>query len=82
MHLLFLALFGLIVGAISNHIVPTGKSGCLPNIITGVVGSYIGGAISWALWGSTFGASGWIMSICGAVILNMIYVFAAKNQVK
>lgn len=79
MHWLLFALFGLIVGAISNRIVPTGKKGCLPNIITGVAGSYLGGLINWMIYGSAFAPSWWIMSIIGAVILNVIYVEYAKK---
>jgi uncharacterized membrane protein YeaQ/YmgE (transglycosylase-associated protein family) len=56
----------------------------LMTILLGVVGSFVGGGISWLIWGDpegTYNPGGWIMSIVGAIILVLIYsrVVAARG---
>jgi uncharacterized membrane protein YeaQ/YmgE (transglycosylase-associated protein family) len=84
-HVIGWALFGLVVGVIARFLVP-GKQpmSLLMTILLGVVGSFVGGGISWLIWGNPEGAynpGGWIMSIVGAIILVLIYsrVVAARG---
>jgi uncharacterized membrane protein YeaQ/YmgE (transglycosylase-associated protein family) len=78
--------FGLIVGAIARFLVPGKQSmGWLATIVLGVVGSFLGGGISWLLFGSPTGAvnpAGWILSIIGAIIVILLYGrFAGRSAV-
>jgi uncharacterized membrane protein YeaQ/YmgE (transglycosylase-associated protein family) len=78
-------LFGLIVGAVARFLLP-GKQemGWIATIALGVAGSFVGGAISWLIFGGSDNvqAAGWIMSIVGAFLLVLIYsrVMAAKKK--
>jgi uncharacterized membrane protein YeaQ/YmgE (transglycosylase-associated protein family) len=69
--------FGLIVGAIARFLVPGKQSmSWLATIVLGVIGSFLGGGISWLLFGSPTGTvnpAGWIMSIIGAIIVVLLY---------
>jgi uncharacterized membrane protein YeaQ/YmgE (transglycosylase-associated protein family) len=74
--LLVWLVFGLIVGVIAKLLMPgRDPGGFLITIVIGVVGSYIGGAISYFLLGATdpYNPSGWIMSIVGALVLLYVY---------
>jgi uncharacterized membrane protein YeaQ/YmgE (transglycosylase-associated protein family) len=76
-HIIGWALFGLIVGLIARFLVP-GKQpmSLLVTALLGIVGSLLGGGISWLIWGSpegTYQPGGWIMSILGAIIAVLIY---------
>jgi uncharacterized membrane protein YeaQ/YmgE (transglycosylase-associated protein family) len=70
--------FGLIVGAIARLILP-GKQemGWLMTIVLGIVGSFVGGAISWLVFGGGsdggINPAGWLMSIVGAFIVVFVY---------
>ena len=84
-HLIGWALFGLVVGLLARFLVP-GKQhmGWLMTILLGIAGSFVGGGISWLIWGNPEGnvnPGGWIMSIVGAIILVLIYsrVVAARG---
>jgi uncharacterized membrane protein YeaQ/YmgE (transglycosylase-associated protein family) len=70
------ACFGLIAGAIARLLVPGHQPlGCLGTILLGVAGSLIGGFASWLLFGGhPLQASGWIMSILGAVLLLALVI--------
>jgi uncharacterized membrane protein YeaQ/YmgE (transglycosylase-associated protein family) len=74
--LLVWLVFGLIVGVIAKFLMP-GKDpgGFLVTIVIGIVGSFIGGGVSWLLLGANdpYNPSGWIMSIVGALILLWVY---------
>ena len=84
-HIIGWALFGLIVGLIARFLVPGRQPmSLLMTILLGVVGSFVGGGISWLIWGSpegTYNPGGWAMSIVGAIILVLIYtrVIAARG---
>ncbi len=44
--------------------------------VLGIIGSLVGGGISWLIFGSpegTYNPGGWIMSIIGAIIVVLIY---------
>jgi uncharacterized membrane protein YeaQ/YmgE (transglycosylase-associated protein family) len=73
--------FGLIAGAIARLIVPGRQPlGCLGTILLGVTGSLIGGFVSWLIFGGDpLQASGWIMSILGAVLLLAIGVIPQRS---
>lgn len=72
------SVFGLISGVIAKMIHPgEDPVGLLPTIMIGVCGSFIGGAINWALdlGRATFEPSGLIMSILGGVLFCAIWRF-------
>ena len=65
------AIFGLIAGAIARFVLP-GKQAMsmFMTMVLGVVGSFVGGGLSYLIFGSGEGwvqPSGWIMSVIGAV---------------
>ena len=74
--------FGLVIGVIAKFLLP-GKDpgGFIVTIIIGIVGSFIGGAISYFVLGATdpYAPSGWIMSIIGAIVLLLAYRFFASR---
>ena len=83
-HILGWALSGLIIGAIARFLVP-GKQpmSWLMTAVLGIVGSLLGGGISWLIWGDpegTYNPGGWIMSIVGAIILVLIYAWVMKAR--
>ncbi len=65
--------FGFVVGLIARALYPGRQSmGFFSTIVLGIVGSLVGGFISWAIAGGPEGAfhgAGWIMSIIGAIIV-------------
>lgn len=68
--------FGLIVGVIAKLLMPgRDPGGFVVTILIGIVGSFIGGGISWLLFGANdpYNPSGWIMSIIGALVLLYVY---------
>ena len=77
--IIFLAVIGLIAGFIARALVPgRDPMGVGGTILLGVVGSFVGGFIGWALFGKDFaqGAlqpSGILGSIVGSVIALLVY---------
>jgi uncharacterized membrane protein YeaQ/YmgE (transglycosylase-associated protein family) len=77
--IVFLLVIGLVAGFIARALVPgPDPLGVGATIVLGIVGSFIGGFIGWALFGKDFdeGAlqpSGIIGSIVGSVIALVIY---------
>ncbi len=75
MHYLWVALIGLIVGAVAKLLMP-GKDpgGFIITMLLGIAGSFlatfIGRAVGWSKEGQ---AAGFIMSVIGAIILLAIY---------
>ena len=71
-------IIGLVVGLLARLILP-GKDamGLLATMVVGVVGSILGGVISFALWGwATSGSvhpAGLIMSIVGAILVLLVW---------
>ncbi len=80
-HLIGQAIFGLVVGVIAKFLMP-GKDpgGFIVTALIGLAGSMIGTFIGQALRGNADYASGWIMSIVGAMVLLGLYrvMFAKK----
>lgn len=64
-------LFGLFIGAVARLLVPGEQAiGLLGTMLVGVVGSFVGGFLSYLIFGGQLvQATGWIGSIIGAVIL-------------
>jgi uncharacterized membrane protein YeaQ/YmgE (transglycosylase-associated protein family) len=77
--ILFLLIVGLIAGFIARAVVPGDDSMSVGmTLLLGIIGSFIGGFIGWALFGKDFdeGAlqpSGLIGSIVGAIIALLVY---------
>ncbi len=75
LHLLWLAIFGLIIGALAKLVMP-GKDpgGIWITMLIGIAGSLLAG---WVLrlvgWYQEGQAAGWIASFVGAVVLLAIY---------
>ena len=68
---------GLIAGALARLIMPgRDPMGIIATILLGIVGSVIGGLVSWAIWGTEngrFQPAGILLSIIGAIIVLWIY---------
>ena len=79
MILVYLALIGLVAGALARLLVPgRNPMGCLATIALGVVGSFVGGFLGYVLFGEDIGdgavqASGIFGSIVGAVIVLLAF---------
>jgi len=78
------AVFGLIIGLIARLLYPGRQPmGFIATMILGIVGSLLGGFISF-LFGfrpqeAAFSGGGWIMSIIGAIIVVWIGLFASSR---
>lgn len=72
-------IIGLIAGALARLIMPGRDAmGIVATILLGIVGSIIGGLVSWAIWGADtanggFRPAGLILSILGAIIVLWIW---------
>ena len=68
---------GLIAGALARLIMPgRDPMGIIATIILGIVGSILGGLVSWAIWGTDngrFQPAGILFSILGAIIVLWIW---------
>jgi len=68
---------GLIAGALARLIMPgRDPMGIIATILLGIVGSILGGLVSWAIWGSDtrgFQPGGLLLSILGAIIVLWIW---------
>jgi uncharacterized membrane protein YeaQ/YmgE (transglycosylase-associated protein family) len=86
--LLWWLIIGLVAGAIARLLIPGRQPmGLLMTMILGLIGSIIGGLISWLLMGGgpdqAFQPAGLFLSILGAVIALGIYVgYVARRQVR
>lgn len=72
-------IIGLIAGALARLIMP-GRDAMswLATILLGIVGSIIGGLVSWAIWGPDtpnggFRPAGLLLSILGAILVLWIW---------
>jgi uncharacterized membrane protein YeaQ/YmgE (transglycosylase-associated protein family) len=81
LHYLWVALIGLVVGALAKLIMP-GKDpgGIFVTMLLGIAGSFLGswlgGLIGWYQEGQS---AGFLMSLIGALILLAIYHFMKKK---
>jgi uncharacterized membrane protein YeaQ/YmgE (transglycosylase-associated protein family) len=73
MHLVWMLIVGLIVGAVARWIMPgVDQMGWLMTSLLGIAGSFVGGLISRLIWRSGDGGlhpAGFVMSVIGALIL-------------
>jgi uncharacterized membrane protein YeaQ/YmgE (transglycosylase-associated protein family) len=76
--IIWFLIIGLVAGALARLIMP-GKDtmSIWATMLLGVVGSVLGGLVSWAIWGAehsnSFQPSGLLMSIVGAVLVLWLY---------
>jgi uncharacterized membrane protein YeaQ/YmgE (transglycosylase-associated protein family) len=75
MHVLWMLIIGLIVGAIAKLIVPgRDPGGIIITMLLGIAGSFLAGWIGRALgWYQPGQSAGFIASIVGAIIILAIY---------
>jgi uncharacterized membrane protein YeaQ/YmgE (transglycosylase-associated protein family) len=77
--LIMLVVVGLLAGFIARALVPgPDPMGIGGTIVLGIVGSFIGGFLGWAIFGKdlddgAFQASGIIGSIVGAIVALLVY---------
>jgi uncharacterized membrane protein YeaQ/YmgE (transglycosylase-associated protein family) len=78
-------LFGLICGAIARLLIP-GKDpmGWIATICLGIVGSLVGGFLSYMLrlGTSPYEPAGWIMSILGAIVALLLYYWVVSPRAR
>jgi uncharacterized membrane protein YeaQ/YmgE (transglycosylase-associated protein family) len=69
--------FGLVVGVIARFLLPgRQQTGLLVTAVVGIVGSFVGGGLSWLIFGGREGAvspAGLVMSTIGAIVVLLIY---------
>ena len=81
-------IIGLIAGALARLIMP-GRDAMswIATILLGIVGSIIGGLISWAIWGADtangrgFQPAGLILSVIGAIVVLWIWRMMSRRTV-
>ena len=75
MHYIWLALIGLVIGAVAKFLTPgRDPGGCVVTMLIGLVGSALGAAIARAFdINATSGIAWFIMSVIGAIILLILY---------
>ncbi len=75
MHILWMCIIGLVVGALAKLIMPgRDPGGIIVTILLGIAGSFVGGFIGRALGMYRQGqGAGFIMSLIGAIILLALY---------
>jgi uncharacterized membrane protein YeaQ/YmgE (transglycosylase-associated protein family) len=83
MQILGWLLFGLFVGIIAKLLTPgRDPGGIIVTILIGIVGSFLGGGISYLLFGArdVYHPAGWILSILGAIVLLLAYRAIARRR--
>jgi uncharacterized membrane protein YeaQ/YmgE (transglycosylase-associated protein family) len=80
-------IIGLIAGALARLIMP-GRDAMswLMTMLLGIVGSVIGGLVSWAIWGADtdgrgFQPAGLILSVIGAIVVLWIWRMMRRTTV-
>jgi uncharacterized membrane protein YeaQ/YmgE (transglycosylase-associated protein family) len=79
------AVFGLVIGLIARLLYPGRQPlGFLMTMFLGIVGSFVGGLISWGFGfrpeEGAFREGGWIMSIVGAMIVVWIGLYLSSRS--
>lgn len=79
MYFIWWLIVGLIAGALARLIMP-GRDAMswVATMLLGIVGSIVGGLVSWAIWGaetpnSGFRPAGLLLSIIGAIVVLWIW---------
>jgi len=84
--LLYLLLVGIVAGFLARVLVPGRDSMSVgATIVLGIVGSFIGGFLGWAIFGTDLDdgalqASGIIGSVIGAVIALLVYRAVSRRS--
>jgi uncharacterized membrane protein YeaQ/YmgE (transglycosylase-associated protein family) len=77
MSIIWFLIIGLIAGALARLIMPgRDPMGIVMTIILGIVGSVVGGLVSWAIWPNERNGiprAGLLLSILGAIVVLWIY---------
>lgn len=79
-------IIGLIAGALARLIMPGRDAmGIIATMLLGIVGSVIGGLVSWAIWGADtdgtgFRPAGLLLSILGAILVLWIWRMAKSRS--
>lgn len=70
-------IIGLIAGALARLIMPgRDPMGIIATMLLGIVGSVVGGLVSWAIWGAPadgFRPAGLLLSIIGAILVLWVW---------
>ena len=70
-------IIGLVAGALARLIMPgRDPMGIIATILLGIVGSILGGLVSWAIWGTDttgFRPAGFLLSLLGAILVLWIW---------
>ena len=79
------AVFGLVVGLIARFLYPGRQPmSLLATMVLGIVGSFLGGLISYLLGNSPeagpFRGAGWILSIIGAIFVVWIALYIQSRR--
>lgn len=70
--LLWLAVIGLVVGAIARLLLPGRETiGVLGTILAGIGGSFLGGLVGWLLFGEVNGLGALALAVAGALVLML-----------
>ena len=83
--IIILLVMGLIAGALARAIVPGQDSmGIGGTIVLGIVGSFVGGFLGYAIRGKdvengAFQVSGIVGSVLGAILVLLIYRFSRRH---
>ena len=83
MHLLWMLIIGLVIGALANLIIP-GKDpgGIIVTMLIGIAGALIAGFLGRAVgWYQEGEAAGFIASVIGAILLLIVYRMVVGRRV-
>jgi uncharacterized membrane protein YeaQ/YmgE (transglycosylase-associated protein family) len=80
MHMLWHALFGLLVGIVAKFLMPgNDPGGIIVTALIGIVGGWIGGQLGkWFGWYKEGSPAGFGLSVVGAMILLLVYRMAIR----
>lgn len=84
--IIFLLVIGLLAGFIARALVPgRDPMSVVATMLLGIVGSFVGGFLGWALFGKDFSegalqASGLIGSVIGSILALLIYRATNKRH--
>jgi uncharacterized membrane protein YeaQ/YmgE (transglycosylase-associated protein family) len=82
MHILYMLLIGLIIGALAKAVMPgRDPGGVIITILLGIAGSVLAGFIGREMhWYASSQAAGFIASIGGAILLLLVYRMVLRHR--